>query len=172
MKALVLSDTHGMMEEVSAVCARHQSEVDAIFHCGDSELPSSSSVLKEMYVVLGNCDFDKKFPEERLEEINGVRIYVTHGHKYNVKMSYVPLTYRGEEKEADFVFFGHSHVPVAFQENGIVYVNPGSLLIPRSRSECSYAIVHATKEKVTVQFFERDSGKELTDLRETFERQT
>lgn len=168
MKALVLSDTHGTTEEVAEACARHREEVDAIFHCGDSELPSSSPVLEEMYVVLGNCDLKNAFPEEIVEEVEGVRIYMTHGHNYNVKMSYVPITYRGEEKEAHLVFFGHSHVPVAFQQNGIVYVNPGSLLIPRSRSERSYALVHATGEEVTVQFFERDSGRELTDMRESF----
>ena len=38
----------------------------------------------------------------------------------------------GEEKQADVVIFGHIHVPVCVEEDGILLVNPGSPSRPRN----------------------------------------
>ncbi|SDH35228.1 hypothetical protein SAMN05192534_104123 [Alteribacillus persepolensis] len=169
MQCLIMSDSHGAEKEVAEVIERHVHEVDAMIHCGDSELPATSPVLKDVYVVEGNCDRPGAFAEDRAEDINGIRVYVTHGHLYNVKMTRVPLSYRAEEKAARLACFGHSHIAEAFTENGVVYVNPGSLLLPRNRPEQTYAIAQFDKGgQATVRFFERESGQRIHELEQTF----
>lgn len=169
MKCLIISDSHGSEKELEEVISRHQKEVDAVIHCGDSELKQSSPLLQHTYVVEGNCDIPGEFPQDRAEDIKGVRVYVTHGHLYNVKMTHVPLSYRAEEKAARLACFGHSHIAAAFEENGVIFVNPGSLLLPRIRPEQTYAMA-AFDEKggAEIQFFERSSGEEINELRKTF----
>ena len=59
-------------------------------------------------------------------------IYATHGHIYNLK-NLPPLA------EGDILLHGHTHVP-AWTEfgQGNVYLNPGSLSIPKENSPHSY----------------------------------
>ena len=59
-------------------------------------------------------------------------IYATHGHIYNLKN--LPPLARG-----DILLHGHTHVP-AWTEfgQGHVYLNPGSLSIPKENSPHSY----------------------------------
>ncbi|MFB4165407.1 metallophosphoesterase family protein [Alteribacillus sp. JSM 102045] len=169
MKCLILSDSHGSEREVEEVILRHRQEVDAVIHCGDSELKKSSPILRDTYTVEGNCDIPGEFPEDITEEVNGIRFYVTHGHLYNVKMSHVPLSYRAEENSSRLACFGHSHVAAAFEENGVIFVNPGSLLLPRNRPEQTYAMASFDKEgEAKVQFFERASGEEIHTLHKIF----
>ncbi|MBU8905088.1 metallophosphoesterase family protein [Desertibacillus haloalkaliphilus] len=164
MKILIISDSHGWTDELADVIAQQKPNVSAIFHCGDSELPHHAPQLENCYVVRGNCDFDEEFPEERVEEIEGTRVYMTHGHLYNVKMSHVPITYRAEEVGANIACFGHSHVATSFSENNVVYINPGSIRLPRNRKEQTYCICEINENReVTVTFYDR-TGKDIPDL--------
>lgn len=155
MKALIVSDSHGLEEELAQVIERHRGEVDVLIHCGDSELTKNNPILREVKTVKGNCDIGPDFPEEWQETIHGCSVYITHGHLYNVKATYVPLSYRGEELEADLVCFGHSHVADVFEENGIVYINPGSLRLPKNTNKKTYCICEWTSEGTTVSFYEQ-----------------
>ncbi len=109
MKILVMSDTHSDAAVITKVIAQNPN-VDAVFHCGDSELPFQSPELQGVYKVRGNCDHDVEFPTEVIEEISGYKIFMTHGHLFNVKSSLMALSYRAREVQADIVLFGHSHV--------------------------------------------------------------
>ena len=42
------------------------------------------------------------------------------------------MLYWGEEKQADVVVFGHIHVPVNREADGILLINPGSPSRPRN----------------------------------------
>lgn len=150
MRVLVMSDTHGDAEIIQKVRNRHP-EVDVVIHCGDSELDFNHPYLEGVERVRGNCDRDRRFPEEALFEINGKKLFVTHGHLFNVKSTTLNLFYRAKEVEADAVFFGHSHVLGAELEDNILFVNPGSLLKPRGSNYKSYAVVdfHDEGWKVT-----------------------
>ncbi|WP_408007119.1 metallophosphoesterase family protein [Pseudalkalibacillus sp. A8] len=165
MNVLVVSDSHGLTKELKEVVDLHKNQLDVMIHCGDSELPSDDPMLRPFYNVQGNMDLGHHdFPNETLIEEQDYRLFVTHGHLYNVKMSYMNLAYKAEEKGADLVFFGHSHTAESFEENGMVFVNPGSLRLPRGRKERSYAICECKdRHKIRVRFFEFD-GEELTDL--------
>ncbi|WP_078555405.1 metallophosphoesterase family protein [Bacillus alkalicellulosilyticus] len=167
MKALVLSDSHGWKKEIADIISRHKDSVDIIFHCGDSELEKKSPELQGIKVVKGNCDY-ADFAEDIIETVSGVTFYITHGHLYNVKMTHVPLSYRAEEVGATVACFGHSHVATSFEENGVIYINPGSIRLPRGRKEQTYCICEVD-EQITVRFFER-GGNEVKDMRKIYAR--
>ncbi|MCM3715061.1 metallophosphoesterase [Alkalihalobacillus oceani] len=162
MKALILSDSHGLVEEVEAIISRHRAEVDLVLHCGDSELPEQHQALQQAIVVRGNCDASP-FPDEWSETVLGVALYATHGHKYNVKMTYVTLSYRAEEVGAHIACFGHSHVATAFKENDIIYINPGSIRLPRDRKEGTYCLCERTETETIVTFYTKD-GDVVEDM--------
>ncbi|MBU9721962.1 MULTISPECIES: metallophosphoesterase family protein [Bacillaceae] len=166
MRALILSDSHGWTKEVQQVVQRHQKEVDVIFHCGDSELRETAPELENVISVKGNCDFGD-FPEEMTKEVKGTRFFVGHGHLLNVKMTEINLIYKGEEVQADVVCFGHTHVPVAMKEKGIVILNPGSMRLPREVNVGTYVILEDDSEKTDVTFYSID-GKPVETLNKTF----
>lgn len=140
MKLLVISDTHGDAEVIQRVRERHP-DSDAFIHCGDSELPFDHEYLADVKRVRGNCDRDNRYPEEELFVLSEKKIFVTHGHLFNVKSTTMNLYYRAKELEADVVFFGHSHVLGCELLDNVLFVNPGSLLKPRGLEDKSYVIV-------------------------------
>jgi uncharacterized protein len=152
MKLLIVSDSHGSKAEVKELQEKYKDEVDALIHCGDSELAADDKVISEYYMVRGNCDMENNFPNQLVKEIKGKKIFITHGHLYNIKMSLMNLQYKAKENRADFVFFGHSHTLGAEMIDGILFLNPGSILLPRGRTERTYALVESTDEKIQVRF--------------------
>lgn len=152
LKLLVMSDTHGDNAIIRQVVAANP-EVDAIFHCGDSELPANDQALKGIHVVQGNCDLEGTFPEEKTVDVEGTRIYITHGHLFRVKSTLMPLKYRAEEVGADLVLFGHSHLLGTEKDGDVLFLNPGSLKLPRGRHEKSYSIIRKETGKWRVSFY-------------------
>lgn len=154
VKILIVSDSHGWKTELANVINRHRDEVNYIIHCGDSELEGDAKQLKGVNVVRGNCDWGTDFPEDAMIQItDDILLYATHGHHYNVKMTYAPLSYRAEEVGARLVCFGHSHVATTFKENDVIYINPGSLRLPRNRKEHTYCLCTIDKNSVDVTFY-------------------
>ena len=166
MRIVVMSDTHGETNSIDQV--RHAvSTVDAVFHCGDSELDKQHESLQDAFVVGGNCDWDSSFPAEVFTEVNGVKVLMTHGHLWQVKSTMMPLSYRAQEVGADVVLFGHSHLLGAELIDGILFVNPGSLELPRGRKEKSYAIIEKLPSEWVVTFFS-NKHKELEQKKFSF----
>ena len=160
MQILVMSDTHSdaiVIEQVKS----YYPNMDAYIHCGDSELTAKHPALSGMTVVRGNCDRGKDFPEESILEVDGVKVYVTHGHLYNVKSSIMNLLYRGQEIGADVVLFGHSHRLGAELVDETLFVNPGSLLSPRGGNPKSFAIIQKEGKSWTVTFY-TNGNQEIT----------
>ncbi|NQD65087.1 metallophosphoesterase [Bacillus haikouensis] len=152
MKLLIVSDSHGSKNEIQELAEKYEGEVNAMIHCGDSELSADDNVLSSFLAVRGNCDMDARLPDDLIEEVDGNTIMITHGHLYGIKMSLMKLRYRAEETGAGFVFFGHSHTLGAEMDRGTLFLNPGSILLPRGRSERTYAIVDTSEEMINVQF--------------------
>ncbi|WNF35963.1 metallophosphoesterase [Bacillaceae bacterium IKA-2] len=169
MKVLIISDSHGLDKELFKVLDRHKHEVDAIIHCGDSELPKKAfSEYEKLLIVEGNCDDDDAYEREIYYDLKPIKVFITHGHLYNVKFSAVNLSYRAEELGANLVCFGHTHIATAFQENNVVYINPGSFRLPKERNERSYVIVNYQNNcEIKVIFFDQ-KGNEIEDLNESF----
>ena len=64
----------------------------------------------------------------------GKRLFITHGHLYNEKNK-VKLP------ENSCFLSGHTHILKAEKIDGIHYLNPGSISIPKNNNPHSYAIL-------------------------------
>ncbi|MBO0995774.1 metallophosphoesterase [Bacillus sp. SD088] len=166
MKLLVVSDSHGDRAMIKALKNRYGNDVDALIHCGDSELRAVDPVLEGFHTVRGNCDMDQQFPNELLLDVEGYKIFTTHGHLFQIKSSLFNLAYRAKELEANFVFFGHSHLLGVEKIEETLFLNPGSILLPRGGNERTYAIIEQN-DRCTVRFF-NDKHEELESLRRVF----
>jgi uncharacterized protein len=166
MKVLIVSDSHGLTKELAWIKNRHQ-DVDAMIHCGDSELPKNAEELSGFLTVRGNCDFEKGFPNEIVESIGNTRFLICHGHLYNVKMTLMNVYYRAKEVDANIVCFGHSHVALAERIDNTVFINPGSIRIPRMRKEKTYVILQVKDKEIIVDFYDLD-GNIVASLSQRF----
>lgn len=84
-----------------------------------------------MYVVRGNCDWSGDYPQERIVEFGGERIFLTHGHRYNVRAGVTELASAAAKAGAGIAVFGHTHIPLAEERYGVILLNPGSITEPR-----------------------------------------
>lgn len=134
MKIVVVSDTHGRIDEfVNKLNSMEKPQF--IIHLGDyTEDGEKIRVIANVdtIIVKGNGDYlNSTCKEEEVLDIGGKRFFITHGHKYGVKYGLTNLMYRGEEVGADIILFGHTHVPLIVKESDIMIMNPGSVSYPR-----------------------------------------
>lgn len=136
MKIIVISDTHSRNKEILDYILNMETP-DMIFHLGDyaedGELLSQNLGVPSV-IVRGNGDYQTKYLEDELVEVKGKKIFLTHGHNYNVRFTLDNLIYKGRELGADIVLFGHTHIPVNIQEDNVFIMNPGSPSFPRGVS--------------------------------------
>ncbi|MCM3730937.1 metallophosphoesterase [Fictibacillus nanhaiensis] len=167
-KALIVSDSHGLKEELITIKRRHEDKIDLWIHCGDSELQTNAKELSGFVAVRGNMDFlGKDFPNEAIEMLGNKCIYITHGHLYDVKMSHLSLAFRAEETGASIACFGHSHVAEAYEREGMVFINPGSIRLPRGTFKKTYAILEVNQSNISVVFYSVE-GKQIDSLSKEF----
>lgn len=159
---LIVSDSHGLTTELLQLKKQHKA--DCLIHCGDSELDEDAPELEGFVKVGGNCDADTRFPEEQMVDMEGMKLYVTHGHLYRVKMNLMPLAYRAEEKQARVVCFGHTHMAGAEKNGDKLFINPGSIRLPKNITEPTYAVMEWEKpDDIRVNFFTL-AGTRVRDL--------
>lgn len=156
MKLLIASDIHG-----SAYYAQKLTEKfkrtrahrlillgDILYHGPRNDLPRDydpkavaevlNSVADRISAVRGNCDsevdemlLDFDITSRHLTFMSGERIiHATHGHNNNFK------TFPDE-----ILLCGHTHVPVREIRDDCIYVNPGSVSIPKEASPHSYLML-------------------------------
>ena len=133
MKVLILSDTHGYNDTMYEVIDR-ETPFDMLIHCGDLEGAYDELRTKvncTLHVVAGNNDYDPDMDGVRVFDIGKYKAVLTHGHRYRLYSDLSPLFYLAVENHADFVFFGHTHVPMIKEEGLVTLINPGSLTYPR-----------------------------------------
>lgn len=132
-RIIVISDTHGHNSFIENEIERIGREnIHAIIHAGDyvSDADELEMLFPEipMYNVAGNNDFYSRAKNEDLFTIDGVKIFLTHGHGYGVKYDsdYRTILCRGEALEADVVVFGHTHIQHLSNRGKLMLLNPGS----------------------------------------------
>ena len=136
MNVMVVSDTHGRdFNLLRAIELESKEEkIDLLLHLGD--LCGLEGMLHTIagcpvHYVAGNCDGVLQ-PSEKLIEIDGIKAYMTHGHRLQVGGSLLRMEYTTKEKGAYIGFYGHTHVPrIDYCDSGVVLVNPGSIERPR-----------------------------------------
>ena len=156
MKLVVMSDSHGDTETIEAILER-ETDADAFFHCGDSEMASNDPILDDVHIVQGNCDWGGAFQESATVEVQDQTILMVHGHQHAVKKSLMQLKYTAHEIGADVVLFGHSHLYGAELQDDVLFVNPGSTTMPRGHRSATYAIIERD-ESLVVKFCDPLTG--------------
>jgi len=155
MKFLVVSDSHGDRQCLVDLAQRYRNTVSAMFHCGDSELDPNDSIWKDFIVVKGNCDYDPQFPETVTKVFGDEVIFMTHGHLANVRWSLTTLALQAEAAQATIALFGHTHVLGCQRHNRILFLNPGSIRLPRGPLPFkTYAIIESTPTHYDVHYYD------------------
>ena len=133
MRIGILGDTHGdaaaTRQAVTAIRA-----ADLWLHTGDfcrDALLVSALTGSQVTAVGGNCDGRTKAKPDEFLEVCGYLIWLTHGHRYEVKYGLANLESCACQYKADAVIFGHTHQPYSETVNGILLFNPGSAAEPR-----------------------------------------
>lgn len=144
---LILSDSHGHPHRVAEALRRVRP--DGVLFAGDGLRDLSLCDLPcPLWAVRGNCDWGssplilggraEEIEDELLFSPQGVRILLTHGHRYGVKGGLGGLIAAGVTRKADVVIFGHTHLPVELHlspdrsegyglSSPLTVFNPGSL---------------------------------------------
>lgn len=132
MRLLVLSDSHSKLSFMRQCIKRV--EPDVIIHLGDYF--EDGEAMKEefswipFYQVPGNCDRYRcppGQPEILIETIDGVTLYMTHGHRHNVKLYLGALLEDARKCHGDIALYGHTHeADCTLEEDGLWVLNPGS----------------------------------------------
>ena len=180
MKWMIASDLHGSAYYCRKMLEAFEREgADRLFLLGDllyhgprndlpreyapkEGIPLLNGKKEKLLCVRGNCDAEVdqmvlEFPvlaDYAVLPVGQRLIYATHGHIYHVK-NLPPLA------PGDVLLHGHTHVP-AWTEfgQGNLYLNPGSVSIPKENSPHSYM----TLEGNTMQWKELESSAVFHEL--------
>lgn len=150
MKVLIVSDIHGNFINMKKVI-QNDSSFDKLLILGDilsgpsregydpKQLALFLNLFKDKIIsVNGNCDFSNELLEFSNKHsfltipIDDKIFFMTHGHIYNFR--------RLPDLDYDVFLQGHTHVPVMDVVDGKIYLNPGSITLPRGNSKKSYIL--------------------------------
>mgnify|MGYP005664856055 CR=1 FL=1 len=135
MKILAISDTHinDRADEIPNVMEKliyEEKPYDAVIFAGDltreDVLEWVRSLAPKQYVVEGNMDY-LDLPEYLVDDFNGVRIGVIHGHQIYPRGDVVKLCKVANKLDAKILVTGHTHNALVRSHSNKIIVNPGSL---------------------------------------------
>lgn len=164
MKLMIASDIHGSAKYCRMLTEAFEKENpdkllllgDILYHGPRNDLPEEYAPKKviellnplkeKLLCVRGNCDTEVDqmvldFPvlaEYCILWLDNRTIFATHGHKFN-EQNLPPLC------KGDILLNGHTHIPAYRETNGIIYINPGSVSIPKEDSMHQYMILENNK---------------------------
>lgn len=159
MKLLIASDLHGSAYYTQMLLAREAQEApeklillgDVLYHGPRNDLPRDyapkqviaqlSPLAEKILCVRGNCDCEVDqmvLPFPVLADygwlyLDGRTVYLTHGHVINKAH---PLAFA----KGDILLHGHTHIPACEDCGDFMYLNPGSVSIPKEGSAHSYMV--------------------------------
>jgi hypothetical protein len=157
MKIMIASDIHGSAYYCRKLLEAYRKEKadkllllgDILYHGPRNDLPKDyapkevlamlNGIKEEILCVRGNCDTEVdqmvlEFPimaEYCILYTEGRMIFATHGHNFNEQK--LPML-----KKGDILLHGHTHVPVCKETESYIYMNPGSVSIPKEQSWNGY----------------------------------
>lgn len=160
MKWMIASDIHGSAYYCRALLEAFAREGagkllllgDVLYHGPRNDLPRDyapkeviemlNGIKEKLLCVRGNCDTEVDqmvldFPvlaDYAILTVGEHVIYATHGHVYN-EQKLPPL------QKGDVLLHGHTHVPKCVQHEAYLYINPGSVSIPKENSPHGYLIL-------------------------------
>ncbi|MCR5431035.1 MAG: phosphodiesterase [Lachnospiraceae bacterium] len=158
MKIFIASDIHGSAKYCRMMLEAYEREGagrmlllgDILYHGPRNDLPEEYAPKKviemlnakkdEIYSLRGNCEAEVDqmvlgFPtmaDYALIPVGKRMIFATHGHVFNCE-NIPPM------KKGDILLHGHTHIPVCERfGDDYVYMNPGSVSIPKQNSKHGY----------------------------------
>ncbi len=157
MKWLIASDIHGSLRYCKEMLRVFEEEKadrllllgDVLYHGPRNNLPDGYApkeviaLLNErkddILCVRGNCDTEVdqmvlEFPilaDYAVIAEKDRMIFATHGHKFNEKN--LPPLHKG-----DILLNGHTHICACREYENYVYMNPGSVSIPKENTPHAY----------------------------------
>ena len=160
MKLMIASDLHGSAYYCRRLLDAFRREGadrlvllgDLLYHGPRNDFPEEydtravtallNGVKDRLLCVRGNCDSEVdqmvlEFPllaDYALLAWDGLTLYATHGHLWNEE-TLPPMA------EGTVLLNGHFHVPVCREHEGYLYLNPGSVSIPKEGRPGSYLIL-------------------------------
>jgi putative phosphoesterase len=150
VKIGVISDTHlsGYDARLARIAAEHFKDADLILHGGDLVDLRVLDVFAgiEVKAVSGNMDnmaVKDKLPEQLIFEVKGFKIGLIHGWGSSLGIEEKLLAKLGN---VNCVVYGHTHKPANYQENGVLFFNPGSAVDKRFAETRTIGILEIDKE--------------------------
>lgn len=157
---MIASDIHGseyyckrLLDAYRRECAGRLFLLgDILYHGPRNDLPREynpksvigllNAMKNDILCVRGNCDSEVdqmvlEFPilaDYAILSLGDRMIFATHGHIFNEK-NLPPL------HEGDILLNGHTHVPKCTEHGNYIYMNPGSVSIPKENSHHGYMIL-------------------------------
>ena len=151
----IISDTHGNNDSVEKAVSIAP-KMDMWLHLGDCTPDAEylqALVSVPVHSVAGNCDLPMKSTcYERIIEVEGYRIFMTHGHNYGVRYTQEYIMEAAESQGANIALYGHTHI-VDYRIGPPLLLNPGSASRPRDDNRGSFIVMElkpATEPKVTI----------------------
>ena len=145
----IISDTHGLIRQ-SVV--KSFNDVDLIVHAGDVGKPEVLETLQDItrvYPVRGNVDGGKwtdNLPFTEVVKVGQVFLYVLHDVNA-LDLDPVAAGFNA-------VISGHSHVPKIEEQNGVLFLNPGSAGPKRVRYPVSIAFLYVNGVSIDTEIVE------------------
>lgn len=159
MKLMIASDLHGSEYYVNLLTERMKQEQphrllllgDLLYHGPRNDLPRDydtkrtaallNGISPKPLCIRGNCDGEVDqmvldFPvlaDFAAVYAGGKMLYLTHGHHLEEAAKAVA--------PGDVILYGHTHLPDFSEREGVYYVNPGSVSIPKNGTPHSYLVL-------------------------------
>ncbi|MQA00674.1 MAG: YfcE family phosphodiesterase [Dehalococcoidia bacterium] len=149
MRIGVVSDTHmpRMARDLPEPLRRGLAGVDLILHAGDFVTELAVEALERVAPVIGvagnndDAGIRRRFPARQVIEHAGFRIGLVHGHEGRRRTTPERALEAFEGERLALVVFGHSHIPLLDERDGVRLFNPGSPTDKRRQSRFSFGIL-------------------------------
>ncbi|MBN2984125.1 metallophosphoesterase family protein [Cohnella algarum] len=166
MKIVIVADTHmpRMAKKLPEPLERELKRADAILHAGDwtdPKLIGELGAFAPVYGVAGNNDgpdIVKRLGYRKIVRFGPVALGLVHGHGPGARTdteTNALNAFKGEDVQA--VVYGHSHIPVLKEKNGLLVFNPGSPTDKRRQPAYSFGVMEIEGGRLRARhvFYER-----------------
>ncbi len=167
MKILFISDIHGITTNLKVLDKKLQTEnfdklvcLGDLYYAGPSynnkyEINSKgvfdflTKYQDKLICMMGNCDSSVDIKASDFPIISGISlihtdgldIYITHGNEYSFEKN-------RKFNRKGILVYGHEHIPFIKKKGDMIYINVGSISLPKNDFNCTYAIYE--HKKITI----------------------
>lgn len=162
MKLMIISDIHGIKTNLPKIKEKFEKlQCDKLVVLGDLYYIGPRNKMIEGYdidyvknflesfkdkliCVRGNCDSEVDLMVSNFPIVNELSLiatinndlYITHGHIYNES---------NWSNTNSILIYGHLHIPFIKRVETNIYINPGSISLPKENNQPSYLIYDEDK---------------------------